>query len=114
MKANAFARAFLAPGRVAAVEARLTAKSSCQGRVERGGRTGLVAKGQLVEKDDLLVELGHASSITDRLGAAALDLALAKSKRGPQNHPGRAESWRCVGTVECLPRSRCTGRAPRT
>jgi multidrug resistance efflux pump len=88
MKANAFARAISwRPGRVAAVEAQIDGevvhvRAEMNGVVERV----LVAKGQLVEKDDLLVELGHRE--LDRriaLAAAALDLALAKSKaRAPK------------------------------
>ena len=83
MNANAFARAIPSrPGRVAAVEAQIDGdivqvRAKMQGVVERV----LVAKGQLVEKDDLLVELDHCE-LNRRIAAAAaaLDLALAKSR----------------------------------
>ena len=83
MKANALARAIPSRlGRVAAIEAQIDgeivhARARMHGVVERV----LVGKGQLVEKDDLLVELDHCE-LNRRIAAAAaaLDLALAKSR----------------------------------
>src|SRR6266850_1543445 len=118
MKANAFARAIPSrPGRVAAIEAQIDGevvqvRAKMHGVVERV----LVAKGQLVEKDDLLVELDHCE-LNRRIAAAAaaLDLALAKSRAGARKpSPAARNPEVCRHPWRCLPRSRCTGRALRT
>ena len=108
MKANAFARAIPSrPGRVAAIEAQIDGeivqvRAKMHGVVERV----LVAKGQLVEKDDLLLELDHCD-LNRRIAAAAaaLDLALAKSREGARkSSPAARNSGRVSAPVE-LPAS---------
>jgi multidrug resistance efflux pump len=108
MKANAFARAIPSrPGRVAAIEAQIDGeivqvRAKMHGVVERV----LVAKGQLVEKDDLLLELDHCD-LNRRIAAAAaaLDLALAKSREGARkSSPAARNSGRLSAPVE-LPAS---------
>jgi multidrug resistance efflux pump len=84
MNANAFARAIPSrPSLVSAIEARVggeivQVRADMNGMVERV----LVAKGQLVQKDDLLVELDHRE-LDERIAAAAAALDRALTKRNP-------------------------------
>jgi len=108
MKANAFARAIPSlPGRVAAIEAQIDGevvqvRAKMHGVVERV----LVAKGQLVEKNDLLVELDHCE-LNRRIAAAAaaLDLALAKSRAGARKSSPAARNPGGVSAPVALPAS---------
>src|SRR5882724_10920198 len=108
MKANAFARAIPSrPGRVAAIEAKIDGeivqvRAKMNGVVERV----LVAKGQLVEKDDLLVELDHCE-LNRRIAAAAaaLDLALANSRARARKSPQAARNPGGVSASAELPAS---------
>jgi multidrug resistance efflux pump len=108
MKANALARAIPSrPGRVAAIEAKIDGEV-VQVRAEMAGvvERVLVAKGQLVEKDDLLVELDHCE-LNRRVAAAAaaLDRALAKSRaRATKSSPAARNPGGVPAPVE-LPAS---------
>ena len=104
MNANAFARAIPSrPGLVSAIEAQVDGeivqvRAGMEGVVERL----LVTKGQLVQKDDLLVELDHRE-LDQRItaAAAALDRALTKSRaRAPKSSPVARNPGNVSASVE--------------
>jgi multidrug resistance efflux pump len=120
MNANAFARAIPSrPDVVSAVEARVDGeivqvRADMHGVVERV----LVAKGQLVQKDDLLVELDHRQ-LDQRIAAtaAALDRRLTKSRASVEApasievHRARAAYMRArVNRLEAEVRAPVAGR----
>ena len=92
MNANALARAIPSlPSVVSAIEARVDGeiaqvRADMNGVVERV----LVAKGQLVQKDDLLVELDHRE-LDERIAAAAAALDRALTNRNPGDVSARFE-----------------------